>query len=139
MGIAMFHKPDRLKECLELKARTPGGEGVLLAGGTDVLVHMHEGKLHGSQIADLSGIAELKQIQVLGEIISLGGGCTFTDIQSSPFLKPTRDLQRHAPPWDPPDTECRHSGREYRQRFSCGGQRTPAIGPWSLRGSEKSR
>ncbi len=86
MGIAMFHKPDRLKECLELKARM-GSEGVLLAGGTDVLVHMHEGKLHGSQIIDLSGIAELKQIQVLGEIISLGGGCTFTDIQSSPLLK----------------------------------------------------
>lgn len=85
MAIKMFHKPESLQACLQLKART-GTEGVLLAGGTDVLVHLHEGKLHGSEIIDLTGIDGLKQIEAREQTISLGAGATFTAVSESPLL-----------------------------------------------------
>lgn len=85
MVITKFHKPENLRQCLQLKART-GSEGLLLAGGTDVLVHLHEGKLRGSEIIDISSIEELKHIAVSEKGISLGAGCTFKQIHSSPML-----------------------------------------------------
>lgn len=86
MGITLFHKPETLQACLQLKART-GAEGVLLAGGTDILVHLQEGKLHGSEMIDLTGIDELKQIGVLEKTLSLGAGVTFTAVSESSLLK----------------------------------------------------
>lgn len=85
MAITMFHKPTSLQECLQLKART-GAAGILLAGGTDVLVHLHEGKLHGSEIIDLTGVQELKSIEVGGKTVSIGAGATFTEVCRSPLL-----------------------------------------------------
>lgn len=85
MAITLFHKPETLDECLQLKART-GAEGVLLAGGTDVLVHMHEGKLNGSEIIDLTSVEELKAIAVNGSTISIGACATFTEVSASQTL-----------------------------------------------------
>lgn len=85
MAITIFHKPQTLQACLQLKART-GSEGVLLAGGTDVLVHLHEGKLHGSEIIDLTGVEELKVIKMSEGTISIGACATFTEVSGSLFL-----------------------------------------------------
>ncbi len=85
MAITMFHKPRSLQECLQLKART-GAEGVLLAGGTDVLVHLHEGKLHGSEIIDLTSVEEMRRIEADGKTVSVGSGATFTEVATSPLL-----------------------------------------------------
>lgn len=85
MGITKFHKPGSLKACLELKAQA-GEEAVLLAGGTDVLVHLQEGKLHGSEIIDLTGITEIKQIEMIGNRVSIGAGATFTEVAASELL-----------------------------------------------------
>ncbi len=85
MAITLFHKPETLDECLQLKART-GAEGVLLAGGTDVLVHMHEGKLNGSEIIDLTSVEELKAITVSGSTVSIGACATFTEVAASQIL-----------------------------------------------------
>lgn len=85
MAVTLFHKPETLDECLQLKART-GAEGVLLAGGTDVLVHMHEGKLSGSEIIDLTGVEELKAITVSESMVSIGACATFTEVSASQIL-----------------------------------------------------
>lgn len=85
MTISVFHKPDLLETCLKLKAEA-GADGVLLAGGTDVLVHMHEGKLHGFEIIDLSGVDELKRIEMHDNTVSVGACATFTEIVRSPVL-----------------------------------------------------
>ncbi len=86
MNVSVFHKPDSLETCLKLKSHA-GAEGVLVAGGTDVLVHMREGKLHGSEIIDLSTIEELKRIEIRGNTVSVGACATFTEICRSPLLQ----------------------------------------------------
>lgn len=85
MAITKFHKPSTLQECLRLKADL-GPEAVLLAGGTDVLVHLHEGKLKGSEIIDLTGVVELKHIETDGKTYSVGAGVTFTEAAVSSDL-----------------------------------------------------
>ncbi len=85
MGITKFHKPGSLEACLGQKARA-GADAILLAGGTDVLVHLHEGKLHGSEIIDLTGIEELKKIEASGKTVSIGAGATFTEVFQSSVL-----------------------------------------------------
>jgi len=92
MAITTFHKPTTLQEALALKAQT-GKQGVLLAGGTDVLVHIAEGKLHGSVLIDLTGVESLKAIVPWDGGLSIGAGVTFTDAAMSPQLKPYCGLQ----------------------------------------------
>lgn len=92
MAITTFHKPTTLQEALQLKAELKA-EGVLLAGGTDVLVHIAEGKLHGSVIIDLTGIEALKTIGTQGAGVTIGAGVTFTEAALSPLLKSYCGLQ----------------------------------------------
>lgn len=86
MAIKMFHKPSTLQACLQLKAQA-GAEAVLLAGGTDVLVHLHEGKLKGSEIIDVSTVEELRHIETDGKTVSIGAAVTFTEASKSPLLR----------------------------------------------------
>jgi carbon-monoxide dehydrogenase medium subunit/xanthine dehydrogenase FAD-binding subunit len=92
MTITVFHKPDTLQACLQQKAES-GDRAILLAGGTDVLVHLHEGKLKGSEIIDLTGLDELKGIEIRDGSVRIGAAATFTEVGKSPLLARCSGLQ----------------------------------------------
>lgn len=86
MGIAKIHKPETLEECLKVKQETGVGS-IIIAGGTDVLVHIHEGKLHASELIDVSSLSEMKGIQVSEEVVRIGAATTFTEVVRSKELQ----------------------------------------------------
>jgi CO/xanthine dehydrogenase FAD-binding subunit len=60
-----FHRPRTLDELLELKARL-GANGLLLAGGTDLILALREPDhaLSPAEVIDMSALAELRSISV---------------------------------------------------------------------------
>ncbi|MHC1721149.1 MAG: xanthine dehydrogenase family protein subunit M [Clostridiaceae bacterium] len=59
----------------------------LLAGGTDLVIALNEGKVKPGLIIDLSGIEEMKTIQEKEGWVFLGACATFTEIAESELIK----------------------------------------------------
>lgn len=85
MAIAKIHKPETLEECLKLKQET-GKDSMIIAGGTDVLVHIHEGKLHATELIDVSNLSAMKGIRVCEGVVWIGAATTFTEVAKSEVL-----------------------------------------------------
>jgi CO/xanthine dehydrogenase FAD-binding subunit len=75
-----YHRPTTLKDALRLGESIPGAR--FIAGGTDVMVRMREGKVHASALVSLSRVAELQGIES-GPPLVIGGGVRVSDLQVS--------------------------------------------------------
>jgi len=62
------------------------GEARIIAGGTDVMVDMHQGKIAPRCLVDITRIAELRQISVEGEWVQVGAAVPFAEIHRHPFI-----------------------------------------------------
>lgn len=82
--IREFFQPDTLIKALELKRDLENSS--LLAGGTDLVVAMRNGKEPTGSIIDLSKVRELKGIDTASDIIRIGSMSTFTEIADSELL-----------------------------------------------------
>lgn len=80
----MFYRPGTLNEALELKGRL-GSDGVLLAGGTDLVVGTVKGRLDIRHWIDLSRLEELVYLRDEGETLVIGASCTHAMLESSPY------------------------------------------------------
>ncbi len=80
-----YHRPDTVENACGLldELDYPG----LLAGGTDLLVEMKLGKRSHKDIISLSGIDELKSIELNDNKILIGACATHNDILNSPLVK----------------------------------------------------
>jgi CO/xanthine dehydrogenase FAD-binding subunit len=68
--------------------REYGSNAVLLAGGTDTLVSLQEGKSRVGQFINLSGIEELRGIQVREDGgLRIGAMTTFNKIVAHPYVQ----------------------------------------------------
>jgi CO/xanthine dehydrogenase FAD-binding subunit len=83
--IREFYQPDTLTKALQLKRDCEGAS--LLAGGTDLVVSMHNGWAPEGSLIDLSKLHELKGICVENEHIAIGPMTSFTEIADSEILK----------------------------------------------------
>lgn len=86
----VYLRPSTLQEALRLLDEL-GSQAAILAGGTDLLVEARQGKLQACSLVDISGIGELKAVELTGREVHLGAGVTFSEIISS------RLLREHAP------------------------------------------
>lgn len=75
-----YHRPASLEEAWRLAATIPGARFV--AGGTDVMVRVREGKVRPAALVSLGRIAELAKIE-LGPPLTLGGGVRVADLEAS--------------------------------------------------------
>lgn len=83
---SVFFQPQNLKQALEYKRDFE--EAALLAGGTDLIIAKRSGKdTKKCDLIDLSKINELKNINVCGDIISVGSMATFSAICDSEMLQ----------------------------------------------------
>jgi carbon-monoxide dehydrogenase medium subunit len=83
-----YHEPTSLAEaCLMLQSF---GETVaLLAGGTDLLVKMKSREVQPQNIISLTEIDEINQINVNGDEVIIGAGCTISQIAESEVIQST--------------------------------------------------
>jgi CO/xanthine dehydrogenase FAD-binding subunit len=75
-----------LGEALELMGAQPG-EWKPLAGGTDLMVLLEQGKLGHRKFLSISGIPELRRIEITPSHVTLGALVTYTQIQGEPMLQ----------------------------------------------------
>ncbi|MEA2097002.1 MAG: xanthine dehydrogenase family protein subunit M [Candidatus Cloacimonadota bacterium] len=81
-----YHKPKDINETLLLLSELEG-KAKILAGGTDLIVHLKEELAKPEFIIDIKGIEELNKIDISNDRIFIGAGITFTDIIESKQLK----------------------------------------------------
>ena len=64
-----------------------GGRARLIAGGTDLVIELQEGKRQVECLVDVTRIPGLDRIQQQGDWITLGANVTFRQIKESPLLE----------------------------------------------------
>lgn len=63
------------------------GNGLIIAGGSDVMVDMEAGKLSPKTLVDVTAAEDMKGIRVEGEQLVIGAATTLTEIARSPIVK----------------------------------------------------
>jgi len=82
--------PGSLEGVLRLMDSEPG-QWLPVAGATEVMVLFSAGKLPARRLVNLWGLKELREIREDGGSLTLGGGCTFSEIRGCDAV------QRHFP------------------------------------------
>jgi CO/xanthine dehydrogenase FAD-binding subunit len=80
-----YHKANSLQEALELMSAAPG-ESVFMAGGTDLLVRIKNGRTHPRRLIDLKGIDELDGWKETADEFSIGPLITLRILEADPAL-----------------------------------------------------
>ncbi len=81
-----YHKPKDINETFILLSEYKN-KATILAGGTDLIVHLKEGITKPEVVIDIKGITELNKIDISEDTIFIGAGITFTEIIESLELK----------------------------------------------------
>lgn len=80
-----YHRADSVEEAVALLASD--SKRCLIAGGTDILVKLREGKKEYGELVDIHGLEELRYIRLESSTdLLIGSGTTFTDIVESELL-----------------------------------------------------
>jgi len=83
-------KASSVAEAIRLLSADPGAR--LIAGGTDVLIRLREGRKSFSRLVDIHELAELKTCEMTGDgTIRIGSGVTFSQVMASDMVR------RHLP------------------------------------------
>ncbi|NCB30637.1 MAG: hypothetical protein EOM66_04435, partial [Clostridia bacterium] len=85
MRVNTYYKPATLREALV--CMRSGGIVKALAGGTDLIIEMNEGKIAPDALVDLSAISELKNIEAREDGLHVGSMATFSQIASSALVQ----------------------------------------------------
>jgi CO/xanthine dehydrogenase FAD-binding subunit len=81
-----YEMPTSVEEALEILDRY-GGQAQIIAGGTDLVIELQEGKHSVECLVDVMRIPGLDRIEQQGEWIVLGANVTFRQIKESSLLR----------------------------------------------------
>ncbi|MCP3940666.1 MAG: xanthine dehydrogenase family protein subunit M [Desulfobacteraceae bacterium] len=81
-----FHEPLSIKDALKLK-KSLGEDAKLLAGGTDLLVHLKKKLITTNNLISLSGIKALSLITKEKNAVIIGSCTTMTQLSSTPIIQ----------------------------------------------------
>lgn len=81
-----YHKPKDINETFILLSEYKN-KAKILAGGTDLIVHLKEEITKPEIVIDIKGITELNKFEISEDNIFIGAGITFTEIIESHKLK----------------------------------------------------
>lgn len=90
--------PGSLQAIVALLAKEPGA-WLPIAGGTDVMVLYAAGKLPARKLVSLWNLPELRRIEVTGDEIRIGAGCTYTDLREHQIVEREFPLLASAARW----------------------------------------
>jgi CO/xanthine dehydrogenase FAD-binding subunit len=80
-----YLSPTSVEEALHLLA-SHHGQAQIIAGGTDILPDIRQGKKDPHCLVDITRILALKQIEIKEEFVEIGAAVTFAAIKDAPFL-----------------------------------------------------
>lgn len=86
MSLELVHNGTTIKEVIEMLDEY-GKDGKVIAGGTDIIIGLRNGKLSPKVLIDITKIEELKTIKDDGEYITIGGGVSFTQIVENDLFR----------------------------------------------------
>jgi CO/xanthine dehydrogenase FAD-binding subunit len=78
--------PASVEEAVAVLAQRDG-RARLIAGGTDLVLEFNEGKRKADCLVDITRIPELKEINLEGDIITVGAAVTFRQLDDSPLIR----------------------------------------------------
>ncbi|MBP1763420.1 MAG: molybdopterin dehydrogenase FAD-binding [Firmicutes bacterium] len=81
-----YYAPESMAELLDILSANQENCKIL-AGGTDVTVHLREGKIAPQHMIALKKVPDLKGISLQGEKIVIGPMTTFTELAQSPIIR----------------------------------------------------
>jgi len=81
-----YVKPESLKEAVDQKNRW-GKDGLLIAGGSNVLIYLKDRKINPHCFIDISELEELCQITVRDETVIIGPSVRISELEDSPQVK----------------------------------------------------
>jgi len=85
MGVYGFISPSTITEAVDLLA--VHGDARILAGGTDLVIQLREGKKSAGLLIDLSRVEELQKIELQEGIINIGSMTAFSRLASEPLMQ----------------------------------------------------
>lgn len=84
--IDSYQKANSVEEAIQLLSQNP--KAIPLAGGTDILVRLHQGNPDYRHVVDIHDMAELKGIfQAPDGTITVGSGNTFSQLMADSIIK----------------------------------------------------
>ncbi|KUO52952.1 MAG: xanthine dehydrogenase [Desulfitibacter sp. BRH_c19] len=84
-NIVKFEEAHSVKEAIQLLQENPKAR--LIAGGSDVLIKIHGGKIEDTELISIHGIPELSGISYEADgTIVIGSGTTFSKIANHPLI-----------------------------------------------------
>lgn len=83
-----YHEPVSLTEACKMLEMF-GEKAVLLAGGTDLLVKMRNRQCQPENVISIAELKEINQISLVDNHLSVGAGCTVTQIAESEAIRAT--------------------------------------------------
>jgi CO/xanthine dehydrogenase FAD-binding subunit len=90
--------PGKLSAVLELLAQEPGS-WMPIAGGTELMVQFSAGRLAARKLVSLWGLPELSQIETTAQEVTIGAGCTYSDLRNHPVVAQEFPLLVRAASW----------------------------------------
>ncbi len=81
-----YEAPASVEEALEILARY-SGQAQIIAGGTDLIIELQEGKHSVECLVDVTRIPGLDRIEQQGDWIVMGAGVTFRQVKDSSLLQ----------------------------------------------------
>jgi carbon-monoxide dehydrogenase medium subunit len=79
-----YHRAANLEEACRLIGELPRVQ--ILAGGTDLLVDIESGLREAENVVSLRDVAEIRTIQKMSDHVSIGSGCTATQVESDAVI-----------------------------------------------------
>jgi CO/xanthine dehydrogenase FAD-binding subunit len=90
--------PGTLQAVMALLAQEPG-KWLPIAGGTDVMVQYAAGKLSAHNLVSIWNLRELRGIEILPSEITIGAGCTYTELRDQEVIAQEFPLLAQAARW----------------------------------------
>ncbi len=90
--------PASLQAAVSLLAGGPD-RWLPIAGGTDLMVQFAAGTLRARKLVSISGLPELRRIDILAEEIQIGAGCTYTDLRKHDSVQREFPMLARAASW----------------------------------------
>jgi CO/xanthine dehydrogenase FAD-binding subunit len=90
--------PGKLQAVISLLADEPG-QWLPIAGGTDVMVQFAAGKLPARKLLSIWNLPELQGIEISPDQITIGAGCTYTELRNHPVIAREFPLLASAARW----------------------------------------
>lgn len=86
MAIKEVYNPNSIEEVLSLLKKYTK-DAKLIAGGTDIVVELKNGKITPDVLIDIAKISELKKIEEDNDFITIGACTTFTQVLENEYIK----------------------------------------------------